>query len=60
VDPGTPVDEILPLIDLGGTLAFASVVWWEVRGLRNELGTMLTQLVERLSVLEERTRAHTE
>tara|TARA_Y100000296_G_scaffold82654_1_gene112147 strand:+ start:615 stop:776 length:162 start_codon:yes stop_codon:yes gene_type:complete len=50
------IEDFLPFVDLGGTLAFAGAVWWELRGMRSELSSMLTRLVERLSILEERTR----
>jgi hypothetical protein len=52
------MDELLPFLDLGGTLAFAAVVWWELKSMRTELSGVLTGMVERLSTLEERTRVH--
>ena len=41
------LETIQPILESGGTLAFALLVWWELRQMRTEMLSILNRLDER-------------
>ena len=49
------IAEILPMLDTGGTLVFALIVWKELVTIRGQLSGTLTEIAERLAAIETAT-----